>query len=136
MRVDLFADGNDFSWTTMQRRRNLYYQKQLANQISEQLAAAISSMTRAMSIHLNTAQNLTINTSSISMTLGRSPLASLPMKVLQHFQPAEIRLPSNLYSNTTADDALVTYQVRHLFFAQGSSVTLLFVVHHATISSC
>ncbi len=27
--IDLFADGNDFSWETIQNNRNLYYQKQM-----------------------------------------------------------------------------------------------------------
>ena len=32
-RLDLFADGDDFSWQTIQSGRNRYYQRQLANQI-------------------------------------------------------------------------------------------------------
>ena len=68
-------------------------------------------MTRTLNIHLNIGQNLTINTPSILMTLGRVPWASLPTKGSQHLQAAEIRLPLNLYSNVTADSTVVTYRV-------------------------
>ncbi len=35
--ADLFVDGNDFSYETIQKNRNLYYQQQLANQVSIQI---------------------------------------------------------------------------------------------------
>ena len=95
----------------MERRRNLYYQKQLADQIDDQLNSVISLMTRTLNVHLNIDQNITINTPSILMTLGCVPLLSLPTKVLQHFQPAEIRFPLNLFSNATLDNGVINYRV-------------------------
>jgi hypothetical protein len=35
--VYLFSDENDFSWKTIEKNRNIYYQKQLANQIMTQV---------------------------------------------------------------------------------------------------
>ncbi|CAF4104041.1 unnamed protein product, partial [Adineta steineri] len=35
--LNLFSDGNDFSTETIEKNRNLYYQKQLANQINSQV---------------------------------------------------------------------------------------------------
>ncbi|CAF1443700.1 unnamed protein product, partial [Adineta ricciae] len=39
---NLFADGDDFSWETIQKNRNIYYQKQLANQINVQMTKLIT----------------------------------------------------------------------------------------------
>ncbi|CAF3781572.1 unnamed protein product [Rotaria sp. Silwood1] len=40
--IDLFVDGNDFSWETIEKNQNLYYQKQTANKISIQTDETIS----------------------------------------------------------------------------------------------
>ena len=67
--LDLFADGNDFSWETIEKNRNIYYQKQLANEILNQMNELISFLTLSLNIHLNIGQNILIDTSQVFMSL-------------------------------------------------------------------
>ncbi|CAF4054709.1 unnamed protein product [Adineta steineri] len=67
--LNLFADGNDFSWGTIQKNRNIYYQKQLANQITNQMNDLKSLLTSSLNIYLNIGQNILINTSQVFMSL-------------------------------------------------------------------
>jgi hypothetical protein len=96
---DLFADGNDFSWETIQNGRNLYYQKQTADQINDQSTKIISLLTSSLNIQLNIDQNLIINTSSIYMSLQKVSIGSLSNKIIQQVQNSQIYLPSNFNSN-------------------------------------
>ncbi len=96
---DLFADGNDFSWETIQNGRNLYYQKQTADQINDQSTKTISFLTSSLNIHLNIDQNLIMNTSSLFMSLETMPIESLSNKIIQQVENAQIHLPSNFDSN-------------------------------------
>lgn len=101
LKIDLFADGDDFSWTTIQKRRNLYYQQQLANQINEQSASTIALLTSALNIHLNIGQNLMFNTSSIFLSLETISIDSLANKIIQPMNNAQIQLPLNFSQNQT-----------------------------------
>jgi hypothetical protein len=97
--TDLFADGNDFSWETIEKGRNIYYQKQMASQITIQTTETISLITAALNIHLNIGQNLTMNTSSVFMSLETISVESLSDKTIEQVGNAQIRLPSTFASN-------------------------------------
>jgi hypothetical protein len=107
----LFADGNDFSYETIEKGRNVYYQKQTANQINQQTNETISLLTSALNIHLNIRQSLTMNTSSVFMSLETISINSLSNKVIQQVGNAQIYLPSNI----TNDDQTVSLRVCFLY---------------------
>jgi hypothetical protein len=102
----LFADGNDFSWNTIEKGRNLYYQKQTADQINSQTKETVSLLTSALNIHLNIGQNQTINTSSVFMSLETISVESLSNKLIQPIGNAQISLPSNINSNMNNDQTI------------------------------
>ncbi|CAF4628727.1 unnamed protein product, partial [Rotaria socialis] len=79
----LFADGNDFSWETIEKNRNIYYQKQAANEISTEVEQTISLISSALNIHLNLGQILTVNTSSIFMSMETISVGSLSNKSIE-----------------------------------------------------
>ncbi len=97
--IDLFADGNDFSWETIEKGRNVYHQKKLANEIINQVTEMISLLTSILNIHLNIGQNLTINTPEVFMSLETITIDCLSNKQIQQVGKAQIHLPSNFTSN-------------------------------------
>jgi hypothetical protein len=94
--IDLFVDGNDFSYEAIQKGRNKYYQKQTADQITSQVTETILLLTTALNTHINIGQNLTMNTPSVFMSLETLSVQSLSDKQIQLVGGAEIRIPSNL----------------------------------------
>jgi hypothetical protein len=100
----LFADGNDFSWETIENGRNTYYQQQMANQIISQVSQTNSLITSALNVHLNIGQNLTMNTPSVFMSLETTSISSLTNKIIQQVGNAQIRIPSrfNLFTNSSS----------------------------------
>ncbi len=115
MYIDLFADGNDFSWETIQKGRNTYYQKQAANQIINQVNELISLLTSTLNIHINIGQNLTINTSSAFMSLATVSISSLSNKQIQQVGNAQVRIPSNFNSNIS-NSSTVSLRVSFFLF--------------------
>jgi hypothetical protein len=109
----LFVDGNDFSWESIQKGRNIYYQKQLANQIKSQASQITSLLTSALNIHLNIGQNLIMNTSEVFMSLETKSIESLSNKVVKQVGNAEIRIPSNFNTNISRSS---TVSIRVCFF--------------------
>jgi hypothetical protein len=97
--IDLFADGNDFSFETIEKNRNIYYQKQMANQIEAEVTKTRSLITSALNIHLNIGQNMTMNLSSVFMSLERISFQSLTNKLINQIENAQIYIPSNFHSN-------------------------------------
>jgi hypothetical protein len=97
--IDLFADGNDFSYEAIQEGRNKYYQKQTANQITGQVTEMISLLTTALNNDINIGQNLTMNTPEVFMSLETLSVESLSNKQIQQVGNAQIRMPSNLNIN-------------------------------------
>ena len=53
-------------------------------------------ITAALNVHLNIGQNLTINTSSVFVSMETAPIASLPNKIVQQMGGGRIRLSSNI----------------------------------------
>ncbi|CAF4247134.1 unnamed protein product, partial [Adineta steineri] len=99
--LNLFADGNDFSWRTIQKNRNIYYQKQLANQITNQMNNLKSLLTSSLNIYLNIGQNILINTSQVFMSLETKANEFLSNKFTQSISNAQIQFPQNLNLNLT-----------------------------------
>ncbi|UJR06650.1 hypothetical protein I4U23_010936 [Adineta vaga] len=93
--LNLFADGDDFSWTTIQKNRNIYDQKQLANQINTQMNKIISLLTSTLNLHLNIGQNYTIATSQVWMTLETRSSQSLSNSFIKQIGNGQVQLPSN-----------------------------------------
>ncbi|CAF4658591.1 unnamed protein product [Rotaria sp. Silwood2] len=81
--LHLFANGNDFSIKTIEKNRNIYYQKQAANQIEIQVKEIISLLTSSLNIHLNLGQNLLINTSETFMSLETISIESLSNRIVE-----------------------------------------------------
>ena len=107
---DLFADGTDFSSSTIEKNRNIYYQKQQANAIIDQTIEIMSLLTNALKIHLNLGQNSTMNTPSIFMTLETLSMESLSNKVIQSIGDAQIHLPENFQINLTEVSLRVRFE--------------------------
>ena len=92
--VDLFAHEGDFSWNTIQQRRNLFYQQQMAARLGQQCTDTLALLTSALDIHLTLGQTSVINTSAIVLSLETMTAAALPNKIIQPVGLAQIRLPS------------------------------------------
>jgi hypothetical protein len=110
MSIELFADNNDFSWETIQRGRNNYYQQQMADTINTQSTETISLMTNTLRIHLNIGQQLTINSSSVFLSDETTSISSLSNKLIQQIGDAQIRIPSS-FSLTTDDNSAISLRV-------------------------
>jgi Zn finger protein HypA/HybF involved in hydrogenase expression len=106
-------DGNDFSEATTEKARNIYYQKQLANEIMSQVTEMISLLTSILNIHLNIGQNLTMNTSEVFMSLETISMNSLSNKKIQQVGNAQIHIPSNFTLNLNKS---TTLSIRVCFF--------------------
>ncbi|CAF1452778.1 unnamed protein product [Adineta ricciae] len=98
----LFAGGNDFSTETMERNRNLFYQKQIQNQINQQTKQTLALLTSALHNHMNIAQNFTINSSSVFMSLQITNTQSLSNQIIKPIASALIQLPSNFTSSESS----------------------------------
>lgn len=104
--IDLFADGNDFSWGTIEKSRNIYYQKQLANKIMDQVNKILSLLTPSLNIHLNIGQDLIMNTSQVFMSLETKSMNSLSNKQIKPVGNAQIDLPTNMKSNINDNETI------------------------------
>ncbi|CAF1362531.1 unnamed protein product [Adineta ricciae] len=99
--LKLFADGNDFSWETIQKNRNIYYQKQLANEILNRTTDIITLLTSSLNIHLNLQQNFQISTRQVFMSLETKFSQSLSNQLFKQLENAQIQLPENFKMNQT-----------------------------------
>ena len=113
--VDLFANGDDFSWVTLIKGRNAFYQKQMADQVQRQVDEATSLLTDALSLHLNVGQNFTMSTSSTFLTLGKVSMDSFSRRLLSQVPGGQVLLPSALFSTNLTSNRPVSSRVRSLF---------------------
>ncbi len=111
----MFADGNDFSLETIEKNRNIYYQKQAANQIADEVTETISLVTAALNIHLNIGQNMSINLPSTFTSLETTSFESLSNKVIEQVGNAHIYIPSSFNSNSN-NNGTVSLRVCFLCF--------------------
>ena len=109
---DLFANGDDFSWATLVKGRNAFYQKQMADQILRQADEATSLLTDALSIHLNVGQNFTMSTSSTFLALGKVSAESFSRRLRSQVAGGTVLLPSNLFSTNQTGNIPVSSRVR------------------------
>ncbi|CAF1674871.1 unnamed protein product, partial [Adineta ricciae] len=98
---NLFADENNFSWEAIGKGRNLYYQKQLASEISAQADETTALLTSALNIHLNIGQNLTINVSTMFMSVEILSLNSIVNRINQPLSNIFVHLPTTLNLNAS-----------------------------------
>jgi len=114
---NLFADGDDFSWETIQKNRNLYYQQQSSNQIIQQVEDTLSKAVNILSYHMNVGQTNTISTDSISMITEKVTMSNLSSLTISQADGAKIILPSISYctllfiNQSCTNDTAITINV-------------------------
>ena len=116
--VDLFVDGDDLSWENIERGRNNYYQREMANQISIQTSETLSLLTAAVNIHLNIGQNLSMNTSALLMSLETTSIQSLSNRSIQQTDNAHFHIPTHFEINATDNTSItlrVSCDIRYIF---------------------
>jgi len=86
--------------------QNTYYQKQLANQIQNQMNEVIEKLTSILNIHLNVGQQSIVNTSQIFMSLQTQSMQSLANQHIQQVANASIVLPSIFQTNTSLNSTI------------------------------
>lgn len=94
--VDLFVDGNDFSSESIERGRNLFYQKQLANEMTHRMNEILSLLSSSMNIHLNMGQHSIINTPNVYLSMEIVSTNGLINKTIEQVGNAQIEFPSEL----------------------------------------
>ncbi|CAF4314113.1 unnamed protein product, partial [Adineta steineri] len=104
--LNLFSDENDFSTETIEKNRNIYYQKQLANQINSQVTQMISLLTGSLNIHLNIGQKYRMNTSQSFVSLETISIASLKDRLVKQVENAQFHIPSDFILNTTSNSSI------------------------------
>ena len=96
--VDLFADGNDFSLSTIQKNRNLFSQNQLKEKIQSEMKELEMELTHGLNLHLNVNQTYQINSSSIVVSIAKLSVDSFLNKTIvdQHVTfPSKLNFSSN-----------------------------------------
>ena len=129
--LDLFADGSDFSWEAIQKGRNQYFQRQLASQIEAKTTSTLALLTSSLNIHLNTGQNLTMNTPSLFMSLETISIQSLSQRTIQQPGSARIQIPPSVQLNSN-NHTSVSLRVRHPSFTHRRRKDLCVLVRDAT----
>ena len=83
--------------------RNIYYQRELATKINEQVREMLALLTKTSLLHLSLGQSLLINTTSVIYSLK-----SLSNQVIKQFGQAWISFPANftLLTNETRSISL------------------------------
>ncbi|CAF3624741.1 unnamed protein product [Adineta steineri] len=104
--LNLFSDRNDFSTETIEKNRNIYYQKQLANQINSQVTQIISLLTSSLNIHLNIGQSSLMNTSQSFVSLETISIESLKDRLVKQVKNAQLNIPSDFILNTTSNSSI------------------------------
>jgi hypothetical protein len=90
---NLFADGDDFSWETIQKNRNLYYQQQSSNQIIDEVEDTLSKAVNILSYHMNIGQTNIISSDSISMITEKMTIGNLTSLTISQADGTQINLP-------------------------------------------
>ena len=111
---NLFADGDDFSWQTLEKGRIFYFQKKLADELNDKMNEMISLLTSALNLHLNLGQQYLIDTPQVFMSLERIYAKCLYNKTLKLVEDAQISILMNLSSNLNPNQ-LISLRVCFLF---------------------
>lgn len=99
LHLDLFSDEMNSVSETAEKIRNIYYQKQLANEITVKVNKIISFLSLSINIHLNLGLNFLINTSQVFSLLEMLPHELLSNKTFKQVENAQIHLAPQFYSN-------------------------------------
>ena len=100
---DSYADNSGLS---VEQSRNLYYQKQSADEISTLVKQINALIVSSLNIHLNLGQNFTLNSSQSFMTLQTISTGSLSDKLVQLVGNAQFEIPSNFTLNATTNSSI------------------------------
>ena len=122
---DLFANGDDFSWTAIVKGRNAYFQKQMADQILRQVDEATSLLTDALGIHLNVGQNFTMHTSSSFLALGKVSMETFSHPLLSQMAGGAVLLPPSLFPTNQSSSGPVSSRVRLSFSFDGCVISVI-----------
>ncbi|UJR19272.1 hypothetical protein I4U23_022401 [Adineta vaga] len=118
---NLFADGNDFSLKTIDKNRNLYYQKQLANQITNQMTQLISLVTSSLNIHLNIGQDSSIDTSQVLLSLETKSIQSFSNSFTKEIGNGQVQLPNNFISYLNTNEKIFIRSIMEPLASFGNS---------------
>lgn len=120
---NLYAEGDDFSWETIQKNRNLYQQQQCSNQLVGQIEDILSECVSILSYHMNINQTNNISTDSISMITQKRTISALTSFTIEQAAGTEIILPPISFcgvlsknASTCSNDTAITLSVRISLF--------------------
>ena len=100
---DSYADSGGLS---AEQSRNLYNQKQSANEIDSLVKQINSLIVSSLNIHLNLGQNVTLQNSQTFLTLQMISTGSLANKLVNLVGKAQFEIPSNFTLNTTTNSSI------------------------------
>jgi len=115
--IELYSDEKSISYETIQKNRNIFYQKRLANEIQEKVKKIISLLSLSINIHLNLEQNFIINTSEVFSSLKTLSFQSLSNQILKQVGNALVQFPSQFNSNLNQNQT-ISLRVNYFFFFQ------------------
>lgn len=116
----------DHSGLSIEQSRNLYYQKQSANEINILIQQMNTLIISSLKIHLNLGQNLTLNNSQTFMTLKTISTKSLSNTSIQLVGNAQFQIPSNFTLNTTTTNSSILLRVGFFLYFHRISLSLFF----------
>ncbi|CAF1640812.1 unnamed protein product, partial [Adineta ricciae] len=102
--LNLFGSNEDL----IEKNRNLYYQKQLSNEIISQSNKIISLITSSLKIYMNTGQSFSINTSQTYMFLETISIGSIADKIIKQIGNAQFHFPSDFIFNITNNSSSIS----------------------------
>ena len=83
----------------------------MATRVNSAASGTMSLITSALNIHMNIGQNLSIDSSTVSMSIERTSAASLANKIIDQVGGAQIRIPS-IFTLITNDNTSISLRVR------------------------
>ncbi|UJR12876.1 hypothetical protein I4U23_017050 [Adineta vaga] len=100
--LNLFADENDFSEEIIEKNRNIYYQKQVSNEISKQVTEMNSLLSLSLNIHRNLGQQYLLNNSQAFLFFEKLSKKSLENGTFHQIENSQFNFPSNLLLNSSS----------------------------------
>ena len=79
---------------TIEQRRNLVYQQRLSLQVTQQMNALMSLLSKGLNVHLNLGQQFNMNTPAVLVSMETLSAQALAEKEIQFASNARIRLPA------------------------------------------
>ncbi|CAF1108215.1 unnamed protein product [Adineta ricciae] len=123
---NLFADDNDFSLETIQKNRNVYYQKQLSNDINAQMTQLLSLLTSSLNTHLNVGQDFSIDTSQVLLSIETKSSQFFSNSFTKRIGNGQVQLPNNFNSHLNTSKKLSIRSMMEPLAAFGDSKSALY----------